>query len=326
MNNTNNSNDKYLSLAEKLEEEGDFLTSERNFLMAIIKNSELIEATDFADPNKISYINDESNYRAKLGAFYLRYQSYEKAETFLLGAANIKEKLLDINDSPIIKRELALIYSDLGDLYDYQERLEDSIKYYILASSIFDKLIDMFNRVDDKDELSSIYISLAMINKKLSNISSAEKYFLKSIDLKEEILDELNEDEYKSRLAITYIGLANLYMSNNNHKSAERFLYKAIDLLSKIDKIYENYVYGDSLATCYLNFANLYDDIDLIDKYLNYALEVKSILLKQFNFKEDVNDIIDIYEMLSNVYKNNGNPIKSLSYRKKANKFRKMIS
>ena len=326
MNNTNNPNDKYLSLAEKLEEEGDFLTAERNFLMAIIKNSELIEATESSNPNKILYINDESNYRAKLGAFYLRYQSYEKAETFLLGAANIKEKLLDINDSPIIKRELALIYSDLGDLYDYQERLEDSIKYYMLASSIFDKLIDMFNKVDDKDELSSIYISLAMINKKLSNISIAENNFLKAINLKEELVNQCEKDDYKNRLACTYIGIANFYMSNNKMENSERYLFKTLDILNKIDNIYENYEYGHALATCYLNFANLYADLDLVDKYLNNALEVKTILIKRFNFKKDVLDIIDIYDLLATNSKLNGKSIKSLSYRKKANKFRKMIS
>ena len=41
MTNTSNPNYKYILLAEKLEEEGDFLTAERNFLLSVIKNSEL---------------------------------------------------------------------------------------------------------------------------------------------------------------------------------------------------------------------------------------------------------------------------------------------
>lgn len=326
MTNLNNSNDKYVLLAKELEEEGDYLTAEKNFLMAITKNSELIAATDSADRNMIFYVKKDINYRAQLGAFYLRHQSYEKAEPFLLRAAELKKIIVDTNDDYFDKRELALIYSDLADLYHYQERFEDSIEYNSLSSSILDKFIDMYNVVDDKDKLSSRFISLAMINNELSNISLSEKYYLEAISLQEEIVNERIDDKYKSKLAITYIGLANLYISNNNPKTAERYLYKAIDVLSKIYKIYDNYVSGRALAICYSILANLSNDINLVDKYLNYAVEVRSILLERFEFKDDAEDIIDIYERLSEICKNNGKPIKALSYRNKANKFRKMIS
>lgn len=325
MTKLNNPNDKYVLLAKKLEEEGDYLTAEKMFLKAVTKNSELLDTTD-SDEIKIAYINDDTNYRAKLGAFYLRNQLYDRAEPFLLGAAEVKETIVNNIDIPIVKRELALIYSDLADLYQYEERFENSIKYNSLSSSILDKLIDMYNQVDDKDKLSSRFINLAMINNELSNISLSEKYYLEAISLQEEIVNERIDDKYKSKLAITYIGLANLYISNNNPKTAERYLYKAIDVLSKIYKIYDNYVSGRALAICYSILANLSNDINLVDKYLNYAVEVRSILLERFEFKDDAEDIIDIYERLSEICKNNGKPIKALSYRNKANKFRKMIS
>lgn len=325
MTKLNNPNDKYVLLAKKLEEEGDYLTAEKMFLKAVTKNSELLDTTD-SDEIKIAYINDDTNYRAKLGAFYLRNQLYDRAEPFLLGAAEVKETIVNNIDIPIVKRELALIYSDLADLYQYEERFENSIKYNSLSSSILDKLIDMYNQVDDKDKLSSRFINLAMINNKLSNISLSEKNYLEAINLQEEIVNEYNEDKYKTKLAITYIGLANLYISNNNYKTAERYLYKAIDVLYRIDKIYDNYVSGDALAICYFKLAFVYNDINLVDKYFNCAVEVRSILLERFEFKDDVEDIIDIYEKLSEICKNNGKPIKALSYKNKANKFRKMIS
>lgn len=65
-------------------------------------------------------------------------------------------------------------------------------------------------------------------------------------------------------------------------KNAERYLFMAIDVLNKIDNLEENYVYGSTLATCYLNLSCLYEDIDLFDKYLNNAIEVKFMLLKRF--------------------------------------------
>lgn len=326
MTNTNNPNYKYILLAEKLEEEGDFLTAERNYLLSVIKNSELIENTDDNDENKIYYINDSTNYRAKLGSFYLRNENYDKAEPFLLDAVRLKEKLIGIIKNSDIERELASMYYDLAELYYNKENIENAIKYNNLSLSIYNKLIERYNEIDDKDKLSSIFISLAIISKKNSNISSAEKNFLQAINIKEDIVDECEDNEYKNRLAISYIGLANLYLSNGKGKNAERYLFMAIDVLNKIDNLEENYVYGSTLATCYLNLSCLYEDIDLFDKYLNNAIEVKFMLLKRFKYEKDAIDIINFYENLANVYKSNGKHIKALSYNKKAKSFKKMIS
>lgn len=222
----------------------------------------------------------------------LTYSNPERAINFLTDALSIIE-----TSSTSYKLELAKCYNRLGIISSMQGRFVEAIDYYQKALDIFELL--QINKPENQDffeGMVNIYGNIGTIYYHQQNYKRAVEYWKKSLLM----LDSPEFDFSRAQL-LNNIGVASFESGQND--TAVYYYKKALETFQITDS-------EQDVAMCYTNLGEVYNKEGLYTKaivYLQNSLEIKEKL-------EDNHGLSNCLVSLSRLNYNMDNSIKSIEY------------
>ncbi len=205
----------------------------------------------------------------KLGDLYLSMVAYgiEADSRAKLGlyksALKLQKKNVELADKIGNVRELAVGLKNLGNIYMWIMRYEDSEQYYHRAMRLFRKLRDMKG-------MSAIYNNLGIIYANRGKRKRALNYYKKSLDIAEMLGDY-------DGIATAYNNMGTIYENTGDFYNAVSSYRKTIDysfLSGNMDGM--NYGYGN-LGALLMETGNFRDALLYLQKHMTIAERMGSV-------------------------------------------------
>ena len=191
----------------------------------------------------------------RLGYLYCAVSRFSEAESALLKAKDIREKLAAEN--PAYLPELANSCNNLGNLYFGMSRYEEAETEYLRAKEIWEKLA-AGNPEAHLPALAAICNNLGILYGETRRYKEAEALYLRSKEIREKLAAK-DPGTYLPDLANTCNNLGNLYSDISGYKEAEAEYLRAKEIREKLAA--ENpAAYLLKLAECCYNLGTLYYD------------------------------------------------------------------
>lgn len=198
-------------------------------------------------------------------------------------------KSLEVAKNLGIKPAEAQILNNIGKCYDEFDEKDKALKYYLKSLEIADSSYVRF--------ASTIHINIGDIYVHKGEYQKAISYYYP--------ISKNKEDDFYCSKTYAYIGLSLAYLGLENIDSAEYYVDKGFDLASAC-------IHVNSLSNLYLNKAKLH----LIK---NEKTKAKNDLLKAIEANTGspyYERTYDIYNLLSELYEEEGNYEEALKYHK----------
>lgn len=211
-------------------------------------------------------------------AFILSQDLFEEAKKldqkiYMGGALNhqaVAKSILGENNEAILKYEeaielyvkngldekAAIIYSNLGSVYNGQGDNKKSAEYYFKALSVFEKYEDLLR-------LASTYNNLGVLYNGQKMYDLALLYYQKSLNIKLKLKDD-------KEIGLAYLNMGALYGDLKDFEQSKQFYNKAYPFIVKSNAKKE-------LATFYLNMGHLSYNAHEYEKSLENYLKAKKI-------------------------------------------------
>ncbi len=201
----------YNNLGELYFAKGDLDSAEATFLKAIPLISQL---KDSASVLEVSYVNLAELYRSK--------QDFEKAGSYFDKALKESDKLAD-SDDIVHKRSRASLFSNYGQLWHDQNKLEKAEAYYKKALALFESDSNLLH-----PDMAVVYSNLAVINRHKGKLYLAKLYNEKSLQINLEAFGENHKETITD-----YNNLSVVYESLGDYPTALNYLNKALSSARK---------------------------------------------------------------------------------------------
>ncbi|QEC43763.1 tetratricopeptide repeat-containing sensor histidine kinase [Pseudobacter ginsenosidimutans] len=253
------------------------------------------------------------------GNVYADKGDYVSAQTFY-------EKGIEVYKSINHHRGIGGAYLNIGNLYNFQDKLEESISYYL-------KAVDMLEKAGTMEKVATTYNNIATTFSKLGQYEKSQQYTNKALPialLKQDTLTLIqcyislgtSEHHMKNNQAsinwtkkamllsdkkmyaqgsyMTRANLSEIYTERKMYDSALYYLYAAKPLAEQANDPYY-------LSSIYLNYANTYYQ-------LKQFSEAESFALKSIQTAHSVSNkesLMNGYNILTRIYAAMGKPEKS---------------
>ena len=253
------------------------------------------------------------------GNVYADKGDYVSAQTFY-------EKGIEVYRSILHYRGIGGAYLNIGNLYNFQDRLEESISYYL-------KAVDMLEKAGTMEKVATTFNNIATTFSKLGQYEKAQQYTNKAIPialLKQDTLTliqcyiSLGTSEHHLKHNQSSINWTKKAMLLSDKKMYAQGSYMTRANLSEIyteRKMYDSSLYYLRSAKPLAEQAN--DPYYLSSIYLNYAntyyqlkqfAEAESFALKSIQTAQSVSNkesLMNGYNILTRIYAALGKPEKS---------------
>ena len=217
--------------------------------------------------------------------FYENYEYTDALEYF--------NKSLSIFKQTGNRFKIAKIYTNIANVYYYQNNFSAALEYY-------QKSLIIYKNIKDKNEISYSYYCLAYAYKGLGNYNKTAAYFNKALQIKEKFGDTNGVAYFLHRIGIVYKEMGDYS--------------RAIDYYQKSLKIKELIGNQRGIASTLSNLGSIYRE----QGYYGKALEYYQKALKINEKVGDKRIIFNTYNNLGIVYKELGNYGKALYYCQKS--------
>jgi signal transduction histidine kinase len=182
-------------------------------------------------------------------------------------------------------RSLATVYSNIGNVFWYNQRFDRAIAYQ-------KKALALQKKINDQEGMGITYNNLGVINNNLGKTEEALYNLKESARIKMELKQE-------KALAATYNNIAGIYSQRGEYEEALAYCMKALN-------IYETNADLVRVAFMKINIGEIYAGLNDFSKALNYfneglqdAIQVKS----PSSVRNAYRGIADMYERMGD-YKN----------------------
>jgi len=276
-----------LELANQIGDDVRVASALKNIGSAYYVQSDFVQGLDFF--KQALQINLQINNRQEIAACYnnigLIYNNlgyYQEALKNHLNQLKINEEDNNLKGIVISKRNIGNIYNNLREN-------DKAIDYYISAHDISEKL-------GDTNSVATTLINLGAVSMEMNEFDKALEFFDKALKIKERVQDVGN-------IAIIYSNLGVIQRSLGNSPLAIIHLQKALQLYESLNNKQGCAIAMINIADVYLKMKNFKISHDYLMSALDFAIEI------------DAKKVIrDVYKMLAEWYKVNGDYKKSLEY------------
>ena len=235
-----------------------------------------------------------AKYLEKLGNYQSHKKDYQNAKSTLLQAAKLYEEYEPKSHA------LAEIYKKISEVEDRNENLYEAIEYIVKAIEHNNKYYS-----DTSKNLADYYLHFSSLYSKSNDFEKGKIYLNKGLSIYRMIFGDNNVKTLQKSLFAYYF-----YKRNNK-------LGEVNDLLAKINKIvYSNEVVGYNKNFLYdIAITNATVAVENREKVeaLDYLKEAQKYIDKTNKCQKK-----RIYHLKYNLYKESGNKIKALRYKKLA--------
>ena len=212
------------------------------------------------------------------------------AYTRFLRDQNVYDKAKDITEELLYyyktaedtcDEDLAMVYNNLGLLYDNINRKKDAEKMLISALNVSKRLAEK-NPDEYEPYLAMVYNNLGTLYNNINCKEVAEEMLASALEINKKLVEK-NPDEYELYLAMSYNNLGFLYDDINRKKDAEEFYTSALEIRKRLAEKNPD-AYKADLATTYNNLGALYNDINRkedAEKMLISALNIHKKLAEK---------------------------------------------
>lgn len=244
---------------------------------------------------KAGHRSDSIKFDMKLffvqGKLGLLTGNYEKSESKVRKACIVKEIVFPQT------KETAECRLMLGELYQRQNKYNESARNYHLALSIF---IDTLGK--NHSDTASAYSRLGNLYYFYGEYEEALKYNSKTLDIR---LKLFGENHLNTAESYNVVGLT--YNSMEEYDKALKYIKKALDI--RLKHLGENH---PDTASSYNDLAGAYDSRGEYDKAIEYYRKSLSILLKTFGENHPIT--ATVYNNLGSIHHSKGEYKKALVY------------
>lgn len=195
--------------------------------------------------------------------------------------------------------EKAVIFSNLGSLYDNVGSFDEALLNYNKAEIVFKNLSKFSNSVESSyakllTDKGNLFRKISLEDSAFACLNTALDIFVKKTSLS--VADSI-------RLSILYDNLASLYIAQKNFRDADECYncsYKIKKIFSQKSDTYLD-IWADVLGN-YGMFCVLTQDYDLAIYYLQEAVLARQKLEEKFNNSESKNDLAVSFDNLAYAY------------------------
>ena len=214
-----------------------------------------------------------------MGNIYKVHGNYAQALSYYQKSLQISEETGD--------KKRAIAYNNIGLIYSAQGNYEKALKYH-------EKSLRIREETGNKRGMASSYINIGLLSFNQGNYDKALEYYEISLKIYEEIGD-------KRGMAFSYNNMGGIYSDQGNYEQALEYFDKSLKIYEEIGAKKGMAFSYKSLGLLSFNQGNYSEAIDLGKKALALAQEVGSAI-----------NIKDGSELLYDVYKKTGQPVKAL--------------
>ena len=184
----------------------------------------------------------------------------------------------------------ALLYNDIGTVYDDQGNYSEALTYFLKSLEIFRKVLG-----DEHVSTAASYNNIGNVYSNLGNYSAALEYYFKSLEIRKKVLGEEHVDT-----ATSYGNIGNVYYAQGNYSETLKYHLKSLEILKKV--LGEEHI---NTATSYNNIGVVYSDLGNYSAALEYYFNSLEIKIKVLG-EEHVSTAAS-YNNIGNVHSNQGN-------------------
>ncbi|MDA3818410.1 MAG: tetratricopeptide repeat protein [Prolixibacteraceae bacterium] len=199
-----------------------------------------------------------------------------------------------------MSHEEAYALGSIGTAFLRQDDLNNAIEYYKQSLEVFKEFNDSFS-------IANVTLNIGESYREFDQLDSAEHYYNEAL----RIFNQLgSQKEIMSRKAMIIGNLGLLHYKKGLNKKAKQELKESLERYVDVDELTPKVIYMSSLGELYCEEGNYLKGLDLMEKSM--------VIAYGENLKEQIKDIS---LRLSNVYEQNGDLAKSLSYYKRYKAF-----
>ena len=276
-----------LELANQIEDDLRIASALKNIGSAYYVQSDFVQGLDFF--KQALKINIEINNRQEIAACYNNLGLIYNNLGYYQEALKNHLSQLKINEEDNNLKGIAISKRNIGNIYNNLRENDKAIDYYISARDISEQL-------GDTNSVATTLINLGAVSMEINEYDKALEFFDKALKIKEQMNDVGN-------IAIIYSNLGVIQRSLGNYQLAVGHAQKALQLYESLNNKQGCAITMINLADAYLKMNNS----RLSHQYLLKALEIA----REIDSKKIIHDV---YKMLSEWYKVNGDYKKSLEY------------
>ena len=191
----------------------------------------------------------------------------------------------------------ALLYNDIGTVYDDQGNYSEALTYFLKSLEIFRKVLG-----DEHVSTAASYNNIGNVYSNQGNYSAALEYYFKSLEIKIKVLGE----EHVSTAA-SYNNIGNVHSNQGNYSAALECHFKSLEIFKK--------VLGDehkNTAGSYNNIGMVYSDQGNYSAALEYYFKSLEIYKKVLD--DEHKDTAGSYNNIGSIYVKQGNYSEALEY------------
>ena len=221
---------------------------------------------------------------------------YSEALAYLDSARVLQEEHFGLQDP-----DLAIIYNNMGFVYNEQGNSDKAMEFYNKALKIEELVLNPLS-----PDLAATYNNIGSVYYAQGDSDKAMEFYDKALKIQEQVLNPLSH-----ALAVAYSNIGLVYLAQGDYDKAMEFLNKAL----KIDEQVLNPLSPD-LATSYSNIGVVYKsqgDYDKAMEFYDKALKIREQILNPLS-----PDLADSYSNIGTIYLETENYDKALEYFKKA--------
>jgi serine phosphatase RsbU (regulator of sigma subunit) len=228
--------------------------------------------------NVVKDYNDIGSVNTTQGAYPAALEAYQDG--------------LKVNQEHIKKDNVsAVIYANIGTIYNYMNDSARTFEYYLKAVNVFLKL-------DDKARVALIYGNIGNAFMDAKDYKNAEKYMLQSISLQRKFGNKLG-------LAVGLTNVGEFYSKTGQYEKAQHFLDTALFMEETANDIEQQVYTLSSLSQMYARM----NDNKKGEEYGTKALELADKI-------ELLREVKEISQSLSTMFEKTGQSDQALHYYK----------
>ena len=188
------------------------------------------------------------------------------------------------------------IYHELGNVYERENDLNQSLKYYQMSYDIRSKLFKLFHPL-----IANSCHGLASIYRRKKYYEQAISFYRKVLDIDRKLYPN---DQVKTAMTLEQMAL--VYLDRKQFDQAMNHLKKALE-------IYERFPHQDlCIASCLGFIGSIYEEYEEFENALNLYKQQMSI--REAYLPYDHSDLLLTYEKLGQIYKKNGQFSESIDF------------
>ena len=202
----------------------------------------------------------------------------------------------------------ALLYNDIGTVYDDQGNYSEALTYFLKSLEIFRKVLG-----DEHVSTAASYNNIGNVYSNQGNYSAALEYYFKSLEIRKKVLGE----EHVSTAA-SYNNIGNVHSNQGNYSAALECHFKSLEIFKK--------VLGDehkNTAGSYNNIGMVYSDQGNYSAALEYYFKSLEIYKKVLD--DEHKDTAGSYNNIGSIYVKQGNYSEALEYYLKSREILKKV-